>query len=408
MAEAAAASESTGVNPNIEVGAESTVTAGGGSQVTFEDIERITEQEADEKARGKPKLVKEQKAPKDEVEGVDPSASKDKKAAKAAAESEGEEDETPEKAAKPAAPKGVKTHKLKIGDQLQDIAGDATFTIPVNGKKVEVPLQDLVNDYNGKTEWHRRMSEADQIKTDFTAKEQKINSLVGNLVERAVTQKDPDAAFDFLAEMTKQDPVEMKSNILRQQFEALLPVFEMTEQERTTWFEDQKRGWRDKLHTNRTKAIQAEESAKQEQAKRQEVMQQFGIDDERYGHVEKLVHDHLKAHDPKFDGKVTQEQIIYADRRIMAYDVIEDTIPDLVNRPDFGNIEKDIMRELLSHPELTREQLAKQLTAVFGSGDKGLRKLGSKVARSATASQSEAPQDARPRQSKEVTFFDDL
>lgn len=401
MAEAAAAAapESTGVNPNVEVGPEQTVTAGGNSQISFEDMERVTDQEIREKAQ-KPKLVKEQKAPK-EAKGVDAPDPKDAKAKPAG-------DETEKPAADKAPVSKAKVHKLKVGEALSDIPGDATFTIPVNGKKVEVPLQELVNDYNGRTEWHKRMSEADQKSKDADSKVGKIESLVGNLVERAVTNKDPDAAFDFLAEMTKQDPVEMKSNILRQQFEALLPVFEMTEAERATWFEDQKRGWRDKLHSSRERAAQAVEQEKQDKANRQQVMQQFGIDDARYSEVETLVAAHLKKVDPKFNGKVTQEQIVYADRRFMAHDVIEDTIPDLVNRPDFGKIEADIMRELLSHPELTREQLAKQLTTVFGSDDKGLRKIGQKVARSATASQSEAPQESRAKPSNEATFFEDL
>lgn len=399
MAEAAtaAAPESTGVNPNVEVGPEQTVTAGGNSQISFEDMERVTDQEIREKAQAaaKPRLLKKPD------KAADPAGDQPEPK-----ETEQKADGTPEK---PAADKPkAKVHKLKVGEALSDIPGDATFTIPVNGKKVEVPLQELVNDYNGRTEWHKRMSEADQKSKDADHKVGKIESLVGNLVERAVTNKDPDAAFDFLAEMTKQDPVEMKSSILRQQFEALLPVFEMSEQERATWFEDQKRGWRDKLHSSRERAIKAEETSRQEKANRQQVMQQFGIDDARYSEVEGLVAAHLKKHDPKFDGKVTQEQIVYADRRIMAHDVIEDTIPDLVNRPDFGKIEADIMRELLSHPELTREQLAKQLTTVFGKDDKGLRKIGQKVARSATASQSEAPQESRSKPSNEATFFEDL
>lgn len=401
MAEAApAASES--MNPNVEVGAEANVSVGGGSQVTFDDIERITQDEADAKAK-KPRIVK-------EVSGQDPSASKPKAVAKAETETEDDADADPT-TDKPDQPKPVskaKAYKLKIGEALSDVPSDAVVSIPINKKMTEVPLADLISEFNGKTEWHRRMSEADTVKSEFTAKEAKINSLVGNLVQRAVTDKDPDAAFDFLAEMTKQDPVEMKSNILRQQFEALLPVFEMSADERQTWFEDQKRNWRDKLHAGRDKAIKAEETTRQETAKRQQVMQEYGIDEVRYTHVEKLVHDHLKKVDKTFDGKVTQDQIVYADRRIMAHDVIGETIPALVNRPDFGKIESDIMRELLHHPELTREQLATLLTETFGSNDKGLRKIGSKVARSATASQAETPQDSRPRKQKEATFFDDL
>jgi len=405
MGEAAVAIPSgAGINPNVEVGAEKGgVNTGAGSSATFEDFERITDEIESEKKK-KPKVEKvEAKAPAESKDKTEP---KDAKKAKAVAAEVGDDGEIKDKADKPKPAPGFKNHKVRVGDKEMDLAGDATFTIPVNGEKVEVPLQDLVNDYNGKTEWRKRIADVGQKEKVFSEEKTKLNSLIKNVHDQALT--DPDAAFDFLAEMTKKDPVELKHSMLKAQYDALLPVFEMDERERHAWFEDQRRNWRDKLHDRRTKSVQDTEKAEAQTRERAKVMQDYGLNEDRYSSAEKAVHDYLKKVDPDFDGKVTKDQVLYADRKFMAMDVIEEVLPNLVNDDRFELILGDIVTDLLRHPQLTPEKLAKQLTAIFGDDKKALKNVAKRVARSATASHAEEPSESRVRKNSEPMFFDDL
>jgi len=399
MGETAAA---TSVNPNVEVGAEKgEVKSGAGSSATFEDFERITD-EIDAEKKKKPKAEKvEAKAPSE------PKAKPDPKEAKTPKDAAAESDDTGEIKDKADKPKpGFKNHKVRVGDKEMDLAGDATFTIPVNGEKVEVPLQDLVNDYNGKTEWRKRIADVGQKEKSFGEEKSRLNSLIKNVHDQALT--DPDAAFDFLAEMTKKDPVELKHSMLKAQYDALLPVFEMDERERHAWFEDQRRNWRDKLHDRRTKSVQDTEMAEVQAQERAKIMQDYGLNEERYTLAETRVREYLTKEDPEFDGKVSKDQVLYADRKFMAMDVIEEVRPDLVNDDRFELILGDIVTDLLRHPQLTPEKLAKQLIAIFGDDNKALKNVAKRVARSATASHAEEPSESRARTNKEPMFFDDL
>lgn len=399
-----AATESTGVNPNVEVGDEPTISTGAGSQLTFDDLERVTAEE-DRKPKPKPK-PKEEKPLKEAAWNPDDAPDpKDQREPKEEKEPKPKDKEPQAAQPKEGQPK-PKIHKLKIGDQIMDVAGDATFTIPVAGKKEEVPLQDLVNDYNGRTEWHRRFSEVDVREKEFSKQKESLDKLVSNVYEKV--QTDPDAAFDFLAEMTKQDPIAMKEGMLRSQIEALLPLAAMSEEEREAYIKDQVRNWRDKLHESRTKSYETEQKADEEALAKQQLMDIHGIDEARYAKAEQVARDFLTKQHPEFDGAVTKEQVLYVDRKLMAWDVINNTVPHLVNHARYDSIVEDVVTDLLRHPELTPETLAKQLSEVFGEEDKALKNLGRKAATTATASHAEAPADSRPRQEHSATFFDDM
>lgn len=413
MAEPAAASAastalptSSGVNPNVEVGDEKVLNKGGASEATFEDFERMHD-EADKDKRAKAatkkkdaKAAKDADAePKEPAEkggdGKTPKEPKDDKPEKVAA------DKTEPK------PKGIKVHKLKIGDAESDLPGDATMTIPVDGKMVAVPVQELVNDYNGRTEHSKHIAAAKAERKEIETTRTNLNTMAKNLYEKA--SADPEAGFDFLAELTKQDPVALKEKILRENLKQYAPLFAMDEVTREAAIKDYVRDWRDKAHDARGKADAAAQAEAAAKAERTESMKAYGIDDDRYGELEKIVHDHLKKVDKDFDGKVTKDQIIFADRRLMAVEVIEDVMPSLVNHAQYATILEDITSDLLRHPDLDREKLGKSLLTVFGKDDKALREVGRREQRSATVSRSAEPADRRPSQSKaEPVFFEDL
>lgn len=398
-----AATATTSMNPNVPVGAEGTTESQSNSDVSFDDV-------ADNADVKRPKLVKDNppKTPKtkqesdpfSEVEDVKPSPKakpvekKDEKAEPKAAAAD--------KDAKPAVK--PKVHKAKVGDAALEIPGDAVIPHKVDGKTEEVKLQDLLDHYSGKVNWDKKYTELHKERGEFTKSREQLNTMIAEVHTKAL--KDPEAAFDFLASLTKQDPVKLKGEILRKQFEEMLPLYEMEPTARETYFKDRERDWRDKAHANREAAEKEREAQVADQARRAETSQQYGIDEDGWKKAEELVGTYLKKVDPKFDGKVTTEQVVFADRQLMALEVIGQTVPHLESHEKFDSIVGDIVQDLIRHPGVTREKLASLLQDVWAEDkDKGLKNLARKAAKNAQIAP-ETPRAPKRESSVPVTFDD--
>ena len=62
--------------------------------------------------------------------------------------------------------KDVKNLRMKMGEELFNVASDATFKVKVDGKSEEVPLQELINNYSGKTAWDKKFTEIGKEKKE--------------------------------------------------------------------------------------------------------------------------------------------------------------------------------------------------------------------------------------------------
>ncbi len=401
-------SETASMNPNVPVGAEAQTASKANSQVTFDDIS-----DTGNVQKPKPKLVKDdekkpakEKAPvrsgaKDEASDFDGADDEGEK--KPAAKPKGEKDE--EKGEKPAPKAKPKVHKVKAGENMIDIPGDAIIEVPVNGKMEQMSFEDFRSQVSGKINWDKKNNEFHKEKTEWGKQKDSLNTLVSSLYEKS--QKDPEAAWDFLAELTKQDPAQLKLGMLKKQFEEMMPLFQMEPDERERWFKERELDYRDKAHANRAKADTERETQAQQEQQRSEVAAKFGIDEAGYDRASKTVHAYLSKTDPKFDGKVTPEQVIYADRHLMALEVIGKTVPQLENHEKFDSIVGDIVNDLIRHPGMNREKLGSLLQDVWGDEDKkGLKNLARKAAKNAQISDDEKP--IRRTDRRDPVTFDDL
>lgn len=127
----------------------------------------------------------------------------------------------------PAAPK-AKTYKTKLGEQDIELPGDAKFTVPVDGKQVEVTFEDLKKDYAGRTEWNVRYQELanekrglESTKRDYETDRTQMRGQVTNIYRAVMDEKNPLKAFQLLAEtMGAENPlqyaIEARNQIVQQ------------------------------------------------------------------------------------------------------------------------------------------------------------------------------------------------
>jgi len=136
--------------------------------------------------------------------GKDAGDSKSEESSEELAESkaeaeQGDQEETTDSSAKESNSEEVKTLQASAGDKQLDIPSDATFKHKVDGEEVEVPLQELLNNYSGKVAYDRKFQELDREKQAFTSDKEEVNNSINTFFNLA-KQGDELGALDFLLE----------------------------------------------------------------------------------------------------------------------------------------------------------------------------------------------------------------
>lgn len=408
------------VNPNVSVGAESKVESRANAITSFDQLDdanvpgpgekskevRKKDDKPAESGKGKsdPK-PKEKAADKDDGD-TDEGGDDAKAAKKAEAKPDKEAAKTEPKPAKP------KVHKYRHGDQTLEISSESVFTLPADGKNVEVTFAELRDNFTGKVHWDRRNNDLHKRETEHNKQVETLNSHIKGLMERA--SKDPEDAYDWLAELTKQDPVEFKTNMARQQINHVVALLKEelgielpahAERAIERYLDQQKLTWREKRVSRVEKQREVESKQTEAQKHASQVKEQYGISDEDYSQAENYVGKYIKEQ-LKEDRAPTLQEVVYADRQIMALQVIREDLPELEKHGDFAKIVHDIVRDLVETPAMTRDQLRQTLQEVFGEDNSRLQRLSRKAQERAQADS--APSKPASTSDKPVISFADL
>jgi hypothetical protein len=387
---------------NTEVVAEPTVTVGSGETATFDSIDAAMNQTAPKAERAKPEpKAKAEKAPAKETD-------KPKAKAKEEAEDDGEEaeaeetdDSEGEEAAKPAQGAAkAKIYKVKSGDKDVEISSDTAFKVPVDGKKEDVPLQELIDNYSGKVNYDRKFSELDRDKKTFQTEKQGLHEFANKLVAKA--GENPERAFDFAAHMAGKDPVEFKTAILNDQIRMLTPYFELDENGRKEFLRETVLRWREEK-LSLTEAEEKEKSAADaSKAELSQALDKYGISQGDYDDVKAFAKESLKK-------EPTTADVLEAHRTKMFVEIVREDLPHLWQHPKRDQILNDQVEYALKNPGYSKADMAADLKAVFGAEDKGrLKTLSRKVEKSTEASDDERPAPKSKAKNPEAVLFDDL
>lgn len=402
-----------GINPNVPVGAEKGSESRANSVTTFDQVEEVMDAQKPQKGSRKPAERKDQRADGDEDESgasrKDDVADKaPKKPARKDDDKEGadtgDKDGAKDKKDGERPPAKPKVHKLRSGDKELDVSGDSVVRVPVDGKHEEVSFQDLVNEYSGKKYAERKISEVTRREKEHTEKVTRLNGVVEDLFKRA--ESDPDDALDWLAEMSGKDAVDMRDKMLRQQYEAMKPIFDMTDDERERFFQDRMRDSRDRVHQRREKARADKEAAERYQGEVTSAKQRYGIDDDAFTKAEDLALKFLQSQQGYKGEKPSVEQVVGAQRYVMVRELIDELVPHLAKHSRFGDIVRDVHAEALKHPELNRDKLGKLLKDTFGEDNETLRKVARKANAQADRDDTRQARTSDSSKKQPLTFDD--
>jgi len=199
---------------------------------------------------------------------------------------ESEEDPEEEKEEK----KDVKKLRMRMGEELFNVNSDASFKVKVDGENVEVPIQELINNYSGKTAWDKKFTELGKERKEFESKVSQFKSQI-NEIEKSLAQvihplkqKDgnPLDSLLYLVEMSGEDPYNAYRRIMEANLDELGKLYDMSETERELYFHKKK----DELYTNvakkRYEKTQKEEVFNQTVQKVDSLRQSFNVTEEQY------------------------------------------------------------------------------------------------------------------------------
>lgn len=220
MSEVTEAVEQTQVlNESVDTAPEASQDA---EALTFDDLDNLTDGRSNKEIVNEAK--KEVKNPSsgeenksqdkglggDEAKQVAKEASKKDKEKTSKEESEGKEEES------------LKKILGQSGKKQYELNSDTIFKHKVDGEEIDVSLQDLLNNYSGKTSYDKKFQEFSDTKKEFESQKTKYNTEISQINEYITTfaqkLRDEDAlgALEYFAEFAGMKPYEFRTELIRQ------------------------------------------------------------------------------------------------------------------------------------------------------------------------------------------------
>lgn len=374
------------INPNVDVKEEARVESKIGEMTSFEQLDRITDEQI---KSNKQKKKEERKAPPEE-----PKAKEEVPKEEELPKHQGTEADAEIVPKMGIDPEAIRPIKLTYGEESYEILPSAQVPVKVDGEKGSVALQDLINSYSGKIAYDKRFNELNQEKQKFKQEERKFQqekAFVDDKINKFydLSQQDPIKAFDFLCEISGKDPIEFQKNFrenLVKKFEEYYNLdsigrreFDLTERER--YLESKKQA--------ETEKREREKAIREEQARIQDTLHKYSLDQDTYFDVR----DELVKAAPNVE--IEPMHVIRYQRAIMAQKIVQEVRPD---KAEDAQVLGELAAVLVQNPGFTEKDVREILTEVWkDEPSQASKTLSKKVLKT----QAQAKVDQKTKRSKE-------
>lgn len=286
-----------------------------------EDLKVLKDSEADSEGKVINKDGKKSREEKEESE----EESEEEESKEIEEKSEEEEDKPKEEK------KDSKKLRLRMGSELFNVDSDATFKVKVDGELADVPVQELINNYAGKTAWDKKFTEIGKEKKTLELEKstiQREKEVLKSHVSNALAplkdpNKNPMDSLLYMVEMSGEDPYTAYRRMIESNLDELTNLMDMTETERELYFHKKK----DELHSSvarkRQEAYQKETSFNQAVQKVDQLRQSFNVSED------------------DFVDSSEELEAIYKDAGLDVNSITEETIVDYASlRPHISKVKE--------------------------------------------------------------------
>jgi hypothetical protein len=343
-----------------------------------EDLKVIKDSQADSEG----KVIKEDKNAKENSEDGEEEESEEE------SEEEDKEVEEKEKEEKPEEKKkDSKKLRMRMGEELFNVDSDASFPVKIDGKVENIPVQELINNYSGKTAWDKKFTEIGKEKKQLEFEKNQIYNQKAVLSEHITNalsplkdpNKNPIDSLLYLVEMSGEDPYNAYRRIMESNLEELGELLDMTETERELYFHKKK----DELYSNvarkQQEKYQKEQTFNQVVQKIDSLRQAFNVSEDQFVDSAEELESIYKSSGLDIND-ITEEAIVdYASLKPHIETVKELVEPyvDNISEEKYGDVVADLSRYL--RDGRADVEVIKQILARNFSVEEEVKELNSKV-----------------------------
>jgi len=292
----------------------------------------------------------------------------------------------------------VKALKFKHGDKDLEVAADALVTVKVDGKTVEVPVQEVINRYSQQRHLDDLFRKHKAERQEFETSRAKMNEVVQKSHELLAQKKDLKSFMEYMSETLGVDGQQLYTDALEKIRQAVEEESTLTPDEvRLKRLEEENQYYRSKAEAAKSAQVEAAK-LKETEGKIQEVMSSFEMQKK----------DFVQAYDDLvtngFDpNQITPEQVGKYWDNMRLVKTIESKLVE-VNPELAGNYEEvEKLAHLAIQTDANRAEIEEVINQLYANDS--AKKLSKKITKTLKKAHVE---NGPKRGGSDPLFFDDI
>lgn len=207
--------------------------------------------------------------------------------------------------------------RMRMGEELFNVSSDASFPVKIDGKVENVNVQELINNYSGKTAWDKKFTEIGKEKKTIEFEKNAIQVQKDKLTEHvnnALTplrdpNKNPLDSLLYLVEMSGEDPYAAYRRIMEANLEELTSLMDMGEVERDLYFHKKKDELHGKVAKQRNERTSKDLAFNQAIEKVNQLRQAHNVTEDEFVDASEELEESFKAQGLDANS-ITEEQVV--------------------------------------------------------------------------------------------------
>ncbi len=286
----------------------------------------------------------------------------------------------------------VRTFKFKHGESESDLNPEATVEIKVDGKLETHKLQDLIDNFSGKTNWSRKYQELAQERTS-------LQDMVNRLHTEFVQKGDPFTAIEVLAEAIGADPLKVRKDLTAGLLKQADALASLSPEEREVAQLKEELNWRQRREESERAKIEQQKITADLTGRLDKVQETYGVTREDLAKAYAEVKDHVPEAEltPEFLG----DYVKYKQTRAGVTGLLDEVEAEFESQTEKVKAIEKLEKVLRLYPEMSLTELRDYAAEAYGS--KSAKNISRKLKKAKPTS------TARPAERvKEPITFDDL
>jgi len=284
--------------------------------------------------------------------------------------------------------KGGKKLRLRMADgDLYNIDAESTIPVKIDGKTEEIPMQELINNYSGKTAWDKKFTEIGKEKKTLEIEKAQVTKQSEELKAHVAKALAPLRAKDgnpmdsllYLVEMSGDDPYNAYRRIMESNLGELGKLMDMGDVERELYFHKKKDELYSDVAKKRQGKLQEEQTFNQVVQKVDSLRQTYKVTEDAYVDASDELEEIYAASKLNVND-ITHEAIVdYASLKphIAVVKGLIEQYEDNISEGKYGDVVAELSRYLRDGK--ADEASIKQILARNFSVEEDVKELNSKV-----------------------------